>query len=48
MSWSKKKPAQNITPPEDRKNAELSTPVIVAIMVAAVLVISVGLWLLVG
>jgi hypothetical protein len=48
MSWPKKKSAQSSSPPEDQQKKELPTLTIVAIMLAAIVAIGVGLWLMAG
>ena len=48
MSWIKKKAAPSSQPPDDEQKKELPTLAIIAIMLAAIAMIGVGLWLLTG
>ncbi|WP_394941166.1 hypothetical protein [Psychromicrobium sp. YIM B11713] len=48
MSWPKKNSTQIRSPHEDQQKKPLSTAVIVEIILAAVVMIGVGLWLMAG
>ncbi|MDP9904738.1 hypothetical protein [Arthrobacter bambusae] len=48
MSWPKKKSAQSSSTLEEQQKKELSIPTIVTLMLAAIVGIGIGLWLMVG
>ncbi|WP_284982401.1 hypothetical protein [Arthrobacter sp. efr-133-TYG-118] len=46
MPWPKKKSAQSGSPPDSQQTKDLPTLAIIAVMLAAIVIIGVGLWLL--